>query len=252
MKLFIIRHAESANNRLVSDNGYDVYIANRVQDPPITELGERQAEKLAEHLAADAHPESHENKLPLQPYSGYGFTHLYCSPMLRSLQTAQPIYRTTGVVPEIWTDVHEHGGIFLGNPRTGEGLKTMPGMTRAQIEERFPGYGIPDTITEKGWFYFDYEDMPACHARAMRVARRLRERAKAHDGKDSEESIAMVVHGTFIDSLIKALLNQLPDRHFFFQHYNTAITRFDFLHDGTIILRYVNRTLHLPPDMFSV
>ena len=44
IELFIIRHAESGNNSL-SDN------RDRVVDPPITELGRRQAEILAQHLA---------------------------------------------------------------------------------------------------------------------------------------------------------------------------------------------------------
>ena len=251
MKLFIIRHAESANNRLVSANGYNAYMENRVEDPPLTELGELQAERLGEHVADNAHPESRQDKQPLQPYSGYGFTHLYCSPMFRAMQTTEPISRTTGLTPEIWVDIHEHGGIFLGNPRTSENLRTMPGMTRAQIEMRFPGYVIPDAITERGWYHREYEDMPACYARATRVSRRLRNRAQESQSGD-EEAIAMVAHGTFIDSLLKAFLNQLPDSQLFYQHYNTAITRIDFMEDGTLILRYLNRTQHLSPENFSV
>ena len=68
----------------------------------------------------------------------------------------------------------------------------------------------------------------------------------------TDEWIAMVSHGTFIDSLLKAFFNQIPDRNLFYQHYNTAITRVDFMPEGTLLLRYLNRTQHLPPEMFSV
>ncbi len=253
MKLFIIRHAESANNRLASQDGFDAYITTRVQDPPITELGERQAQKLAEHVAADAHPESRQEQNPTQPYSGYGFTHLYCSAMLRAMQTALPVSQALDLTPEVWPELHEHGGIFLGNPRTGEGVRTFPGMTSSQIAEQFPGYLIPEEITEEGWFFnTTYEDMPSCFARATRVARKLRRRAKEGYESENEEAIAIIAHGTFIDSLLKAFFNLIPDPKMFFQHYNTAITRIDFMEDETLLLRYTNRTMHLPPEMFSV
>jgi 2,3-bisphosphoglycerate-dependent phosphoglycerate mutase len=252
MKLFIIRHAESANNRLAGTVEYDAYMAQRFDDPPLTELGERQAERLAVHTAANAHPESREDKAPIQPYSGYGFTHLYCSPMLRSLQTAEPVARTLGLRPEVWVDIHEHGGIFTGNPRTGEGLTVRPGLSRQQVLERFPEYTVPDAITGTGWWNRDYEDMPACLARAMRVARILRRRAFDNFETGADEAIALISHGTFIDSLLKAFSNQLPEPKVFYQHYNTAITRVDFMPDGMLLLRYLNRTQHLPPEMFSV
>ena len=252
MRLFIIRHAESANNRLATSAAYDEYMAKRVDDPPLTELGMKQAERLAEHATANAHPESTQEQPSTQPNSGYGFTHLYCSPMLRSLQTAEPIARTTGLRPEIWMDIHEHGGIFLGNPRTGEGLISRPGQTRRQISERFPTYALPEMIGDAGWWNREYEDMPACFARATRVARILRRRAAANQENHSDEAIAMVSHGTFIDSLLKAFFNQIPEPNLFYQHYNTAITRIDFMHDGTLLLRYLNRTQHLPPEMISV
>jgi 2,3-bisphosphoglycerate-dependent phosphoglycerate mutase len=215
-------------------------------------LGERQAQNLAEHVTANAHPESRHEDNPVQPYSGYGFTHLYCSPMLRSMQTAEPIARTTGLTPEVWTDIHEHGGIFLGNPRAGDDLVICPGMTRSEILERFPAYQLPDALQEDGWWNRGYEDMPGCYARAIRVARILNQRAKTNRDREMSEGIAIVSHGTFIDSLLKAFFHHLPDRRHFYQHYNTAITRIDFMPDGTLLLRYTNRTQHLPPDMFSV
>ncbi len=252
MKLFLIRHGESANNFMMQDGGYEHYMRSRHVDPPLTERGVQQAERLAQHVAAHAHPEPTEGQSPTQPNAGYGFTHLYCSPMQRALQTTQPLAAALGLQPEVWADIHEHGGIFHGNPRTGEGLVFHPGMTRSQIEQRFPGYRLPDAITEEGWWRGDYEDMPACYARAIRTARRLRQRAEENREQELDEALALVSHGTFIDSLLKALFHQIPDRRLFYQHYNTAITCLDFMRDGTLMLRYLNRTQHLPPELISV
>lgn len=253
MKLFIIRHAESQNNRLAIDLDYNQYMAQRSADPSITELGERQAQILAEHLAQGVSPEHFVDGPPKErPKSnGYRLTHLYCSGMVRTMQTVQPVAQVLKLTPHIWLDIHEHGGMFLGNPRTGEDLQIFPGMTRAEIGEKFPGYVIPDRVGENGWWQGGYEDMPGCYARATRVARELRRRAKAGFENGLEERIGIVSHGTYIDCLLKALFNQLPSTHLFFQHYNTAITRVDFAEDGTLFLRFLNRVRHLPPDMIS-
>ncbi|MEX1020993.1 MAG: histidine phosphatase family protein, partial [Litorilinea sp.] len=211
MKLFIIRHAESRNNRLGLDLDYKDYMAQRSADPPITELGQRQAQVLAEHLAHAISPEHYVEGSPDddQSTNGYRLSALYCSAMLRTMQTAQPAAEKLGMTPHLWIDIHEHGGMFEGNPHTREGFVEYPGLTRAEIGERFPGYVLPEAITDTGWWRGGYEDMPGCYARATRVARDLRRRAQEGFEKELEERIAIVSHGTFIDSLLKALFNQL-------------------------------------------
>ncbi len=169
MKLFIIRHAESANNHLALDLTYDEYMHHRSVEPPLTELGVRQAEVLAQHLAQGPNPEQFREELS-SPRSAYGITHLYCSPMLRALQTALPVAQALGLQPEIWIDIHEHGGMFLGNPRSDDGLTIHPGLTRTEILTDFPGYCLPDAISEDGWWNSGYEDMPGCY-RTPRVWR---------------------------------------------------------------------------------
>ena len=54
MRLLIIRHAESANNTLALKVDNAAYMQQRSPDPTITELGVRQAERLAAHLATMA------------------------------------------------------------------------------------------------------------------------------------------------------------------------------------------------------
>jgi len=241
MKLFIIRHAQSINNALPDER-------DRVCEPPLTELGHRQAQLLAEHLAIGKNPElstwtsveataSHNRR-------SYDITRLYCSAMHRSLQTAQPIAQALNLTPEIWLDIHEHGGIFLDHGEDG-GIRGYPGRTRSEILAEFPACILPETITEEGWWQGSQEDWPACHGRAIKVAAELRAQAT------SDERIAIVTHGGFIDALIKALLNQSPSPHVFYYNFNTAISRIDFRADGRLDFRYLNRVDHLPQESIS-
>jgi 2,3-bisphosphoglycerate-dependent phosphoglycerate mutase len=243
MKLFIIRHAQSANNLLGEQAAYEEYMVRRDPEPPLTELGRRQAELLARHLAGNDFPErkQEDNK------SGYGLTRLYCSPMLRTLQTAWPISQHTGLKPEIWLDLHEQGGIFHGNPRNGEPIVSFPGLSRRQIEEQYPGYLVPDAISDRGWWSGGYEDMQGCYARAAKVAQTLHQWAP----EMLDERIALVSHGTFAEALVRALLGLPAGHRSYYSHYNTAITRLDFLPDGYLIVRYLNRIQHLPAELIS-
>lgn len=235
MKLYIIRHAQSTNNALTD-------LRDRVCDPPLTELGRRQADILARHLATGSSPVPWETDHP-----GYGITRLYCSPMWRALQTAQPIGQALGLAPEVWIDVHERGGIYLDHGESG-GIVGYPGKTRSEILAEFPNYILPDGITDQGWWHQGREDRAACHGRAIRVAEKLRDiqRCCAED-----ERIAIVSHGGFTDALLKALFNQLPDPQVYYHHFNTAISRVDFHSDGHLEVQYLNLVGHLPLELVS-
>ena len=168
--------------------------------------------------------------------------------MRRAMQTAKPIGEALNITPEIWIDIHEHGGIWLRKEGITQGYG---GMARSAIENEFAGYIIPDAITEAGWWNPDFgeEDIEGCRARAMRVAKSLKERAK--HPKTKKDHVAIVVHGTFIDCLLKAFLNTLPGEYYFYWHYNTGITRLDLLEDGRVVVRYVNRVTHLTPEVVT-
>ncbi len=233
MKLYIIRHGESANNALgTEDSSYDEYMATRSPDPVLTQVGERQADLVGAYLAE----------------TDYGITELHCSAMVRAMQTALPIGQALGLRPRIWIDIHEHGGMFLGNPRNDEGIRSYPGITRSEASERFPGYDLSEEIRDDGWWAGDYEDMEACALRARRVAEVLDERAAGGD----DSVIALITHGTFIDQLLKALTKQQENgRRIFYFKNNTAITHVDFLKDGPLVLRYTNRVSHLPDELIT-
>ena len=121
-------------------------------------------------------------------------------------------------------------------------------MPRAEILAEFPDYQLPDEITADGWWKSGCEDWPACHGRAIKVMHQLRDWA-ANGWR--EERIALVSHGGFMDALLKALSNQLPSKHIWYHHFNTAITRVDFREDGGLSLRYLNRVEHLSPEYIS-
>jgi 2,3-bisphosphoglycerate-dependent phosphoglycerate mutase len=243
MELYIIRHGQSTNNVSMIYDAKD-----READPPLTDLGQKQAAKVADYLTnatnvdqwVDRKTEDRENK------QGFGLTRLYCSPMLRTLQTSLPIAKALSLHPEVWPDLHEHGGLHLD---TGDerGILGFPGLGRSAMMEQFPGYVVPETITEAGWYDPSHgvEDIARAMGRAIRVASVLKAQAT------SQERIGLVIHGTFADALIKALLNMLPNHEVYFLMYNTGITHIDFRQDGKTIPRYMNRVAHLTNDEVS-
>ncbi len=233
MDLFIVRHGQSFNNALEDPK-------DRVEDPPLTEAGEKQADRVGEYLGEGRH------LLAVGRSSGKPLLdHIYCSPMLRTLQTAQPIGRALNMAPEVWVDIHEWGGIFLdhGDER---GIVGYPGMNRNAIEERFQDYVVPATIGDDGWWdpSRGQEQTASAHGRAIGVAETLWERA-AEDSR-----MALVAHGGFIDSLLKALLHLLPSQHVHMEHHNTAITHLNFA-EGKLQVKYMARTEHLPDELIT-
>lgn len=268
MILYLIRHGQSGNNYLgetvltstgeFDQDAYARYMRERTADPPLTDVGRQQAEQLAVFLR-EAHPKhkiTHDDP-PEEELRGtevtnrLGISRIFCSPMLRTLQTAQPAARSLGINPEVWMDVHEHGGVFDNRSADGSPVG-RPGLSRSQIATDFPGYVIAPEIGEDGWWRGGEEDRQACDARAMRVAARLQQMA----GELGDQRIAIVTHGTFMDSLLTAVLGRLPGNEFHFSHYNTGITRLDYSRswrDKTplLLVRYTNRVDHLTPDLIT-
>ena len=240
MQLYFVRHGESENN----------VMPNQAHDPSLTEIGKTQAALVADYLANTMNIE----ELVLHPTDSteraqigkFEFTHLYCSPMCRALQTAQPISKALGMKPEVWIDIHEHGGVHL---KVDGVIHGFGGKTRSEMLAEFPDYVLPDAITEDGWWHPQdgQESIDLCMARAMRAASKLR--TWARDEKSADDVVIIVTHATFLDRLIKAIMNMLPGIHHMHWHYNTAITRIDILTDGMAIIRYINRAEHLTPEI---
>ncbi len=249
MRLFLIRHGESTNNFLSDHYAADEYIVKRTPDPELTELGWRQAKALAKHLATATVVQAPRATVP--GASAYGITHLYCSAMVRAMQTAQPIAEALGIAPRVWVDLHERGGVFYGNPRQPESVVGHHGMTRSDMQERFPGYHLPSEVTPTGWWHHGHESGEAFYARTLRVAEQLRQLSLRHHEENRHDRIALVMHGALIDLLLKALLNQLPGNTLRYTTDYTAINCLDLPPSGLIFLRYINRTEHLTSAVFK-
>lgn len=250
MRVLFIRHGQSANNVLAESHGHDyaTYMAGRLHEPPLSDIGRRQAELLAERLAAaTANPPAPSARLGWVT-TEYPITRLYVSPMLRALQTALPISRTLGLQPEVWVDIHEHGGVFTGNPELGN-VVGYPGLTSAEMAEQFGTYRLAAGVGANGWWTGGFEEMDVCYTRACRVAEQLH----VLHGECEGTTIALVTHGTFLDALMHALFvpNDPYGNRVHFSHLNTAVSRVDFGKGGRVALRYMNRIDHLPLDLVT-
>ncbi len=250
MRVLLIRHGQSGNNVLAETDGHDYekYMATRTHDPLLSAIGERQAELLAEHFVALSKRLAAAGPSKVWMMHDLPIDTLYVSPMVRALQTALPLSRALGLTPQVWVNIHEHGGLFTGSP-THNNIVATPGITAPEIVERFPGYAVGEGVGDDGWWYGGYEELDVCYTRACGVAERLRAKAEATPAI----CIALVTHGTFLDALLHALL--MPDSKFdgrmHFSSLNTAVSRVDFLTDGRVALRYLNRVDHLPLELVT-
>ena len=211
MELFFIRHAQSQNNALPE--------SQRVEDPDLTEIGHKQAQRLGEWIP------------------NLGLTQLFTSPFLRALQTTLPIHRATGLVPHVRTDLHEQGGCYGGH--TIENTVGRPGMTRAEIEQRFEGFRVSSDITGQGWWKSKpYEHFETASDRALALLQWTQEQFAGTD-----ERVAFVSHAGF-----KLL---------FLEHFhveplecprNTSVTNVKIVPGGAE-LKDFNRADHLPEEL---
>lgn len=211
MQLFLIRHAQSQNNALPEEE--------RVEDPGLTDLGQRQAELLGEWIP----------KLEL--------TRLITSPFRRTLLTTEPIRRATLLTPEVRVDLHEQGGCYSGH-LVGS-MNGRPGMDRRQIESEFVGYQVTDGIDERGWWQSKpYETWQDANRRATRLLEATREEF-AH----TDERVAYVMHADIKMLFLSHLQPELVEC-----PWNTSITEVELTSDGHCLQNY-NLIDHLPSHL---
>lgn len=247
MELYFIRHAQSRNNVRFDETGQHM---DREEDPEITELGHQQAKIMARHLARPL-TDYEGHILDYQNRHGFGLTHLYCSLMVRAVETGMYVARACDLPLVAWPEIHERGGIFLPDRATGE-RRGLPGNNRAFFTMRFPYFVLPDDLSEEGWWNQPAELWEAVEARARLVLQQLLER---HSG--TEDRVAIVSHGGFFQVLTAVLLNIPPqishndiDRTSRFALNNVSISRFVFT-EQTIDVVYLNNTRFLPPELLT-
>jgi broad specificity phosphatase PhoE len=213
MELYLIRHAQSLNNERPEQD--------RVEDPPLTDIGHRQCSCLATWIPS------------------LKLTRVVTSPFLRALQTADHIGRSVRLAPEVRIDLHEQGGCVSGPTR--DVFAGRPGMTRSQIRSTFPEFSIAPDIDVDGWWRskpFETEDV--ARARAARLLAQTIEEFAA-----TQERVAYVMHGDFKRLFLAQLYGeplQTP--------VNTSVTRILIRPDGCRLEDY-NQMDHLPADLVT-
>jgi 2,3-bisphosphoglycerate-dependent phosphoglycerate mutase len=247
MQLYLIRHAQSENNALyVRTGSFD----GRNPDPRLSEVGRAQARLLARFLA-QGDPEAKTDVHDAFNQRGFGITHLYCSLLRRSIETALEISEAVTIPAVAHCDLHEWGGVFelVENDEEHRGL---PGPNRAYFEQNYPDLILPDSLGDRGWWNKPHEPKSEAFARASRL---LEDLLAQHNGTD--DSVALVTHAGFFHSLL-SMITEIPlapdnDRWMtkvLFAMNNAAITRVSFYERGTVLL-YLNRVDFLPRELIT-
>lgn len=228
MQLYLIRHAESENNARPNHE--------RVEDPHLTELGQSQAEALANWLVTLA-PER-----------------IVTSPFRRALQTAAPtLQRLDGQAAgdsgdgasevHIWDEIFERGGCFAGWDDANS--RGMPGLGHEGILRILPTAKIVDSLHPEGWWQGRPREQNAeAVARAARVRARLEEELGARPTR-----WAVISHADFMRLLLHELLG---DRGVAVESlgpiYNASITRLHW-HGTHWEMHWFNAVTHLPAEL---
>lgn len=152
--LLLVRHGETDWNRELRFQGH--------ADPPLNELGRRQAEELAERLA------------------GEPIAAVYCSDLRRAHETARIVGDRLGVDVTVVRGLRE---IDVGS---------WSGLTRDEIAERFPEGFARWLEGEQG------HDGETGEALTARIVDSVTQIADSHPG----ESVLLVSHGAALRALL--------------------------------------------------
>jgi 2,3-bisphosphoglycerate-dependent phosphoglycerate mutase len=242
MRLYFIRHGQSKNNLLWAQTGS---LEGRSEDPLLSPAGQDQARSLARFLQGSAQATAAlAPAYDPQDVQGFGLTHLYCSLMLRSVETGTEVARALDLPLVAWEDLHEAGGIHRTDAETGERFG-LPGKNRAYFEANHPELDLPGSLGEDGWWNRPYE---APEQRPLRARRFLGELIDRHG--DSDDRVAVISHGGFYNHMLRAILGLPESRTLWFSLNNAAITRIDFDGEETV-LSYMNRADFLPRELVT-
>jgi broad specificity phosphatase PhoE len=223
MHVYYVRHGESTNN-----NGDTHH-----PDPALTDAGQAQARHAGAAL------------------QGLEITKLFCSPLLRNLQTARAIGDALGLTPHVMPEICEIGGIGPHDYGSGK-LEERSGMTPAEILDVCPGATLSGDITEDGWWFLrrdvlDADDMLVWE-HAVTGAKRMGAHLMAERSREGDVT-ALVGHGAsgwlFFETFLGIEPTYTQQR---FGLDNCCISYFR-MRDHGIRLAYSNRVDHLPFEL---
>ncbi len=202
MRFVVIRHGQSTNNLLWEQTGSE---AGRHPDTPLTETGLMQARLLGEAITAGVLP--------------WTIDALYCSLMMRAVQTAAPVAAALDLPLIGHEDMYEVGGAFHIDEASG--IKNPhPGSSRSELLAVSDRLVLPDSATEAGWYSRPFEDASDAPARARALIAELRAR------HDDDATVAFVSHGFLSQFLFRELLG-ITDMPGWVEIHNTSLTVYE-------------------------
>lgn len=231
MDLLLIRHAQSLNNAVSATLGTS---RGRVPDPPLTPLGQSQAEALAQAFTSRLYP--------MRP------TALYASLMSRAIQTAAPLAAALQLPLHALVDAFEVGGPLDWDGDEWSEQRHHPGSPASVLRQHSAHLVLPETVTEQGWWGGPIEMEPEAAYRAARVVAALRDQ---YGGSD--HVIALVSHEWFGQLLIRELLGSAaPPPQTWITLNNTGVSYFlDADVDGPVTTYWLNAVGHLRLDQIT-
>jgi broad specificity phosphatase PhoE len=198
-RLVLARHAQSTWNGLGKIQGQ--------LDPPLSERGREQAERLAERLA------------------GRRFTAFFCSDLARCRETAAPIAQRLGREPVALSELRE---IYLGE---------WEGLTRHDLEARYP------ELWQRWLLQPDWDIVPggegaaAFESRVDAIVKRL-----VDDHPDGD--VLVVTHGGVIQVALGHAVGRSSDGLFPFRIGNASLTTIEHGRKR-LVIGSVNDVCHL-------
>jgi 2,3-bisphosphoglycerate-dependent phosphoglycerate mutase len=202
-RLLLVRHGQSTWNR-----------EHRIQgqlDPPLSELGRRQAELLGRRLAG-------------RRWAGF-----YASDLKRAFETATILGHAIGVAPKPMQSLRE---IFLGE---WEGLRTD------ELAQRFPDAWAAWTDEP------DWDLVPGGEGAALfeaRISAAIEEILQRHDHGD----VLAVTHGGAIQVALHRAVGRASHGLFPFKIQNASLSVIE-KRDGKVVIAGVNDVAHLEPAL---
>ena len=241
MRLYYVRHGQSENNARWME---DTSAYERVPDPLLTDVGEQQADLVADFLAR-SDLDVVEWDEASRGFSGFGITHCYASLMERAVVTGHRIAAALNLPLLGWTDIHETGGMFTYDAESDTSYPES-GRSGGYLEAHYPRLVLPASVDDSGWWNRPREAPELMQPRALRVLAGLLDK---HGG--TGDQVVLVSHGGFFNHFINAILGLPEPEKLWFTLNNTSITRIDFPTEGQVIIQYVNRRDFLPPELIT-
>lgn len=198
MEIFLIRHGQSVGNTEPDQD---------MPDSPLTEKGKVQARLVADYLLDK------------------GIAAIYSSPLIRAMQSAQPLARLLGLPIQIMKSLYE----------VREGSR-YEGPTPQALLKVVPEAIFEDAMGAEGWICPGGDQPETVRARAQEVLHRLQLCGKRR--------IAVFCHGNFNEYVIREVLGIAGSEHVRFTQENTGINHLIFQDEAVEVLK-INDTFHL-------